>query len=219
MREPAEYGNDQVPIPVFYVLEIYEGTFRQEKPPQAMENFMQLSVGSRSPGASFSRRRSRRRAHQIPRQQAILSPREETMKVRFIAALAGFAIGFVVPTFAQQTNTPDPHLRQQLLALAKKFDEALNNKDAAALAALYTEDAVIVRNDGGPIYGREAIEKYWADVFLTVHYSEHMSRPEQYSPHLIGTWGNQVWSTGEFTETLQVENGGPRQIKGHWLDS
>jgi hypothetical protein len=31
MREPAEY-NDQVPIPVFYVLEIYQGTFRQEKP-------------------------------------------------------------------------------------------------------------------------------------------------------------------------------------------
>jgi hypothetical protein len=32
MRGPAEYGNDQVSIPVFYVLQIYEGTFRQEKP-------------------------------------------------------------------------------------------------------------------------------------------------------------------------------------------
>ena len=32
MREPAEYGNDEVPIPVFYVLEIYQGTFRHEKP-------------------------------------------------------------------------------------------------------------------------------------------------------------------------------------------
>jgi hypothetical protein len=31
MREPAEYGNDEVPIPVFYVLEIYRNTFRQEK--------------------------------------------------------------------------------------------------------------------------------------------------------------------------------------------
>ncbi len=32
MREPAEYGNDEVPIPVFYVLEIYQDTFRHEKP-------------------------------------------------------------------------------------------------------------------------------------------------------------------------------------------
>jgi hypothetical protein len=32
MRKPAEYGNDEVPIPVFYVLEIYQGTFRHEKP-------------------------------------------------------------------------------------------------------------------------------------------------------------------------------------------
>ena len=155
---------------------------------------------------------------QVVGRQTILKHRKETMKMRFIAALAGFAIGFALPTFAQQTKTPNPQLRQQLLALTKKFDEAWNNKDATALAALYTEDAVIVRNDGGPIYGREAIEKYWADVFQTVHYNEHMSRPEQYSPHIIGTWGNQVWSTGEFTETLQVEKGGPTQIKGYWLD-
>jgi len=32
MREPAGYGNDQVPIPVSYVLEIYHDTFRQERP-------------------------------------------------------------------------------------------------------------------------------------------------------------------------------------------
>jgi hypothetical protein len=32
MREPGEHGNDEVPIPVFYVLEIYQGTFRHEKP-------------------------------------------------------------------------------------------------------------------------------------------------------------------------------------------
>ena len=140
------------------------------------------------------------------------------MKIRLVVAIVGLAIGFVLPSFAQQTNTPAPNLRQQLLALAKKFDDAYDNNDPAALAALYTEDAVIVRNDGEPIYGREAIEKYWADVFKTVHYSKHTSEPEQYSPHIIGTWGNQVWSTGEFTETLQVENGPPIQTRGHWLD-
>ena len=32
MREHTEYGNDEAPIPVFYVLEIYQDTFRHEKP-------------------------------------------------------------------------------------------------------------------------------------------------------------------------------------------
>ena len=34
--------------------------------------------------------------------------------------------------------------------LANKFQEAWNNNDASALAALFTEDAVLV-NDSGPV--------------------------------------------------------------------
>jgi ketosteroid isomerase-like protein len=44
----------------------------------------------------------------------------------------------------EQTNTPDPQLRQQLDAKSKKFDDACNNNDAAAVAAFFTEDAVLV---------------------------------------------------------------------------
>jgi len=45
------------------------------------------------------------------------------MKTRILGALVGLAISFALPTFAQQTNTPDPQLREQLLALAKKVDD------------------------------------------------------------------------------------------------
>ena len=86
------------------------------------------------------------------------------MKTRLLLAVVGLAIGSALPTFAQQTNKPDPQLRQALLALAKKFEDAWNNNDAAALAALFTEDAVLV-NDTGPVYGREAIKKYYTDLF------------------------------------------------------
>ena len=54
----------------------------------------------------------------------ILNPGEETMKIRLLLTLAGLAISFALPAFAQQTNTPDPQVRQQYVALAKKFDEA-----------------------------------------------------------------------------------------------
>jgi hypothetical protein len=55
------------------------------------------------------------------------------MKIRLLIAIAGLVIGFAMPAFAQQTNTPDPQLRQQLEAFAKKEDEAFNNNDAAAV--------------------------------------------------------------------------------------
>ena len=138
------------------------------------------------------------------------------MKTRLLGALIGLAISFALPTFAQQTDAPDPQLRQQIVALAKKFDDAYNNNDATALAALYTEDAVEV-TDQGPIYGREAIEKHFADVFQKVHVSNHLLTVDQNSPHSIGTAGNEMWETGVWscTITVQGQSGDPIQLKGY----
>jgi ketosteroid isomerase-like protein len=106
------------------------------------------------------------------------------MKIRSLLALAGLAIGFAVPTFAQQTSKPDPQLREALLALAKKVDDAWNNNDAAAVAALYTKDAVEVTNEG-PIYGREAIEKRYATHFASSP-SNMVTKLVQVYPGLFG---------------------------------
>jgi uncharacterized protein (TIGR02246 family) len=137
------------------------------------------------------------------------------MRMRLLLTLAGFAIGFVWPAFAQQTNTSDPELRQRLLALIQKFSDAENNNDATALAALYAEDAVLV-TDTGPIYGREAIEKHYADDLQKVHVSNHLILVDQNSPHIIGTTGNEMWATGGWSETIQGQNFGPIQVKGYW---
>jgi hypothetical protein len=84
--------------------------------------------------------------------------------------LAGLAISFALPTFAQEKDAAvDPQIVQQLHAIGKKSDKAFLKGDAAALAALYTEDAVYVTNTG-PIRGRQAIEKYYADRFQEVRY-------------------------------------------------
>jgi ketosteroid isomerase-like protein len=80
------------------------------------------------------------------------------MKTRLLGALAGLAISFALPTYAQEKEPVDPQIRQQLEALSKKFDEASNKADAVALAALFTQDAVEVAPEG-PVYGREALEK------------------------------------------------------------
>jgi hypothetical protein len=56
------------------------------------------------------------------------------MKIRLLVALAGLAISYALPTFAQKTNTPDPQLRQQIIAFLEKFNNAWNNNDPVALA-------------------------------------------------------------------------------------
>jgi len=110
------------------------------------------------------------------------------MKTRLVGALVGLAISFALPVFGQQTNTPDPQLRQELLALAKKFDDAFDNNDPAALGALFTEDAVMVEQSG-PIYGREAIQKHWEDVFKKLRFSNWHTAYDDYSPHIISAAG------------------------------
>jgi ketosteroid isomerase-like protein len=133
----------------------------------------------------------------------------------YLLALAGLAIGFAVPTFAQQKDAVDPQIIEQLNALTKKFIDAVDSNDAAAVAALYTDDAVFVTPQG-PLYGGEAIQKFWTDLFKQFHVSNHVSKDDQYSPHIIGTAGNEVWRNAEWSETLQGQSGGPIQLKGYW---
>ncbi len=124
------------------------------------------------------------------------------MKIRFLLALMGLAISFALPTLAQQTDPPDPELRQMIDAFAKKYAEAVNNNASAAIAAFYTEDGVFVTSEG-PKYGREAIERFYADLFRQFHFSNYSSKADQYSPHLIGTTGNETLEIGEWGCTVE----------------
>ncbi len=140
-----------------------------------------------------------------------------TVKIHSVVTLIGLAISLALPTFAQQTNTPDPQIIEQLNASTKKIDEAFNNGDAAAVAALFTEDAVLV-TDRGPIYGREAIEEYHAGLFMQFHFRNHLGKRDQYSPHIIGTAGNEVWSNGEWsTDYARQEPRRPYTAQGGLL--
>jgi hypothetical protein len=66
------------------------------------------------------------------------------MKMRVLLTLAGLAITPIIPAIAQEQTTVDPEVRQQIDAALTKFDDAFNSRDAAATAALYTQDAAEV---------------------------------------------------------------------------
>ena len=136
------------------------------------------------------------------------------MKIRLVVAFLGLAISFALPTFAQQKETVDPQIIEQLGGLAKKVDEADNNNDAAALAALFTEDGVFV-TDTGSVYGRQAIEKWYTDDYQEWHHSNHITKPDPNSFRIIGTADN-IASSGEWSQTIQGKAGDPIQVNGHY---
>jgi ketosteroid isomerase-like protein len=136
------------------------------------------------------------------------------MKTRLLGALVGLAISFALPTFAQQKETVDPKIIEQLNAIPPKFDEAVNNNDAVAVAALFTEDAIYL-TDMGPIYGRQAVEKQFAEWFKGSHHSNHMSKHDPNSFRIVGT-ADKIAANGEWSETDQPPNGKPFQLKGYW---
>jgi uncharacterized protein (TIGR02246 family) len=74
------------------------------------------------------------------------------------------AISFALPTFAQEQKKVDPEVRQQIEAALVKFQEAFNKHAAAAIADLFTLDAVQVPDwgEGGTFSGQQAIEKHYA---------------------------------------------------------
>jgi hypothetical protein len=69
------------------------------------------------------------------------------MKFTLLLTLAGLAIGFSAQAPAQEKNTVDSQVRQQIEALNQKFDEAFNQNDAEAVADLFTAGAIEAGSD------------------------------------------------------------------------
>ena len=126
------------------------------------------------------------------------------MKMHSLLALAGFAIGFAVPSLAQEKDTVDPEARQQIEAVLRKYEDAFNKKDAAAIAALYTADAAeIFHKDeaGGSACGQEAIKQRYAAHFA--------SSPGKLSFNLVELYaiGDGVCVVLEFTPQFRSGKG------------
>ena len=78
------------------------------------------------------------------------------MKKSRIVAILGMAITFALPSFAQQSDVADFQTTKSFFKSFGAYDQAFNDNDAAAIAAYYTRNAVLVTPEG-PIQGREAI--------------------------------------------------------------
>ena len=145
------------------------------------------------------------------------------MKIRSVVTLVGLATSFASPTFAQQKDTADPRVVQQrdLLGVPKALnefgelhqalDEAYNKNDAAAVAAFFTEDALLVEPDG-MFSGRQNIERRYADTFQR---SPIISFNSSFARCYLNAIDNAVWGAGQWTSTFQSQTGSVFAV-GYW---
>ena len=101
--------------------------------------------------------------------------------------------------------------RQAVEAFITKYLDVYNKKDAAGVAALYTEDGLLV--PPGPITtGRANIEKAWRAVFdggrTGLRYDIHEVHPE----------GDIVWSVGQFTVMVPDASGKLQERQGNFAN-
>ncbi len=111
----------------------------------------------------------------------------------------------------QHKYRADPKTTQEIRAFVREYEERFNKSDAAALAALLTEDAVQMAPEG-PICGRQTIQKKYADLFEQSHPTDIICTVDR-----VNAVGNVSWNSGEWSCTVQGENG-PLRIKGYRLD-
>jgi ketosteroid isomerase-like protein len=129
------------------------------------------------------------------------------MKIRFAIALAGLAIGFAPPVFAQQKDGVDAETAQQVRGLASSYDAAFNKQDAMTIAGLYAENAVF-NTPEGTFHGRRAIEELYAKHYFGEAHSKNVVTVVNES---IAA-GNEVRATGTWSDTFEEPSTGTRRF-------
>ena len=125
---------------------------------------------------------------------------------RLAALLSGCVLTIALAGSAQAQSA-----KAEIEAVIAEFETAFNGKDAAAVAALYTEDAAIFPPDGPRIDGREGIGNYWRggiDAGLT---DLELTAVE------IEDSGDTAYEVGTFSLTAPAEGGESSEIKGQYI--
>jgi uncharacterized protein (TIGR02246 family) len=128
------------------------------------------------------------------------------MKFHLLLTLAGLIIGVSAPARAQEKNTVDPQVRQQIEALNRQYDQAFNQNDAEAIASVFTADAVETGPEG-PASGQQEIEDRYKILFES-HPNSHATKINE-----VYAIGNRVCEIAEWSVMQKKHTSQPMLLK------
>lgn len=98
--------------------------------------------------------------------------------------------------------------RQALEAMAEEWQQAANADDAAAVAALYTRDAMFVSSTGSA-EGPQAIQQMLGESF-------QQAGELEITPGEVSMSGDVAWGNGTFSQTVTA-GGAEQTVEGDYL--
>jgi len=93
-----------------------------------------------------------------------------------------------------------------------KFIECIRNGDAAALSALYTEDACLLPTNFEMMRGREAVEEFWGGAISGLGLKDAVLTTVD-----LAGGGDTVTEMGEYLLKFQPEGQEPIEDKGKYI--
>jgi uncharacterized protein (TIGR02246 family) len=126
--------------------------------------------------------------------------------------VAAWTISLAIPAVAQETikcDGPEDACGHES-EIAGKFSAAFNKNDAAALASLYTQDAVIV-GEGPILRGRDVIEGDFRELFKGHGWSNHVAKVVEI--HVVG---DLAWRIGQYSVVGPGPNNTSQRYGGYF---
>jgi uncharacterized protein (TIGR02246 family) len=137
----------------------------------------------------------------------------EPMTSRYLA-IAGTAIMWVAPALAEVKIGPctgPQDACQELSKVPQSFAATFNNKDTAAIAALFTQDAIRV-TEGPILFGRNEIERNFDDAFKAGFSNLNINVVAR---QVIG---DVAWGVGDWDAMGPGPNNKTQLVHGHWAN-
>jgi ketosteroid isomerase-like protein len=124
-----------------------------------------------------------------------------------------FAAALFVLVATAQAGLPSVELPEPLARVLTDYETAWQKKDAAALAALFTEDGFVLSSGVPPVRGRAQIQKHYTGQGGSLSLRGLAYATEGSTGYIIGGFARKKGEPdiGKFTLTLRKES------DGRWL--
>src|SRR5579884_1314167 len=130
--------------------------------------------------------------------------------VSLVLLLSPFFYGLPNAAAADGANTSEVQVRKAIAEGYRQWISAVQKKDVNAVAALYTEDAVMLPPNQPAVSGREAIRHFYEDFYR----SPGTLLNEEFTTTSLELRGDMAIETADFSGDVQLPDKGKISFKG-----